>query len=118
MGENSSRAYSSDDLRLVLLRAWQRAGVSPKCELCQHPRWNIIQKEELDGLGYPLRSGDKYEVPGNLYMVYALECRNCGNVRTFSRPTIERLAAEHEEAAIEAAVKALPAEGSEDAGSE
>ena len=118
MSEDGSRPYSTDDLRSLLLRAWQRAGVSPNCELCQHPRWNIIQKEELDGLGYPMRSGDKYEVLGNLYMVYALECRNCGNVRTFSRPTIERLAAEHEELAIEAAAKAMPAGGSEDAGSE
>lgn len=75
MGEDSSRAYSADDLRLVLLRAWKRAGVSPDCELCRNPKWNIIQTDEFDGLGLQLRSGDKTEMPGKLYMAYALECQ-------------------------------------------
>ena len=86
-----SRNFPLERLREILLKAWQEAGVSKECELCRNPTWTIFNTPDFDGLAIPTRSGSLISNPFQAYMVYALECTNCGNVRTFSKTAIEKL---------------------------
>ena len=116
MDEPKSPPKSFEELRDLLIRAWSRAGVSSVCELCQHKEWAVIHTEDSDGIGLPLRSGNKIRVAGKVYMAYALECTNCGNVRQFGKSVIERLGEAEEKA--ESVEGANSTGASKDAGEE
>ena len=90
---------SHDEVRQLLVKAFTRARVSLKCEMCGNDHnWSIVHEGNLDGLGLPLRSGTAtMPFPVTSLMVYAIECSQCGNIRQFNKARIERLAREQVE---------------------
>jgi hypothetical protein len=100
MDDPKPTAKTTAELQSLILKAWKRAGVRPACELCSTDRWTIVHTSDHDGLALPLRIGTSHMIPGSSYLAYALECKNCGNLRVFSKVTIERLAADVDSKAV------------------
>ena len=71
--EEKSKPLETSELQSLFIRAWNRAGVSARCELCSQDNWTIIHIEGLDGVAIPLRAAREVSVPGKLYLAYALE---------------------------------------------
>ena len=70
--------------------AWEQAGVSVNCELCHQTDWSLVAGAETDGAALPLRKGLQVD-HGQCFLVYAVQCKNCGNVRVMSKSRIEEL---------------------------
>lgn len=75
----------------VIVKAWERAGVSVNCELCHHPDWTVIATGDCDGLGVPLRASSTIDM-AQFFLVYAVECKKCGNMRLMTKARVEELA--------------------------
>ncbi len=75
----------------LIVKAWERAGVSVNCELCHHPDWTLIATGDCDGLGVPLRASSSIDM-AQFFLVYAVECKKCGNMRLMTKARVEELA--------------------------
>ena len=82
-----------DRLQIVSMigRAWEQAGVSVKCEVCAQQDWALVTGQNTDGAALPLRGGDVVD-HAQCFLVYAMTCKNCGNVRMMAKTRIEELA--------------------------
>ncbi len=90
-----SVAGTSDERRVEVVKrignAWEMAGVSINCELCSHHHWALVATGEAEGLGMPFRHDDEVDL-ANCFLTYAVQCKNCGNVRVMSKARVEELA--------------------------
>jgi hypothetical protein len=78
--------------------AWLEAGVTFKCELCGNDHWSLVRDSANDGLAIHLRAGTNGQnIFAPTYLIYAVSCSKCGNLRQFEKDTIERLASEYRE---------------------
>ena len=75
----------------AIVKAWETAGVSVECELCQQPDWSLVAADGADGIALPFSHAAKVDLT-TCFLVYAVECKNCGNIRTISRSRVEELA--------------------------
>lgn len=91
----SSDAKSVEELKDMVARAWLHAGVNTDCELCGHGLWTVLADDKFDGLALIMREGQDVNIPGQTFMVYGVECRNCGHIRQFNKATMESLAAQY-----------------------
>lgn len=89
----AAKSRQAQRVRIVKLigKAWEAAQVSVSCELCSEPHWSLVATDSADGLAIPLRRDGEVNLETN-YLTYAVECRNCGNVRVMSKVRIEELA--------------------------
>jgi hypothetical protein len=86
---------TSTSRRIEIVRmigaAWEAAGVSVDCEICKQSDWLLVAGEDTDGAAISLRRGDQVD-HANCFLIYSLQCKNCGNVRMMSKSRIEELA--------------------------
>ena len=89
----TAKLRQAERVRIVKLigRAWEKARVSVNCELCGEPHWALVATDDSDGVATPLRQGDEVTLE-HCYLTYAVECKNCGNVRHMSKVRVEELA--------------------------
>ncbi len=72
-------------------KGWEAAGVSVTCELCGGSDWALIGTDDADGIALPLRQGNEPDL-WRCVLAYAVECKDCGNMRLMSKARIDRLA--------------------------
>ncbi len=82
-----------DRIRVVTMiaLAWEQTGVTVNCELCNQSDWALVAGPETDGAAIPLRRGVEVDHTA-CFLVYAVHCKNCGNVRVMTKSRIEELA--------------------------
>jgi hypothetical protein len=74
-----------------IAKAWEAAGVSVNCELCGGSDWALIGTDDADGLALPLRRDIEPDL-WRCVLSYAVECKDCGNLRLMSKARIDGLA--------------------------
>ncbi|MGB5831084.1 MAG: hypothetical protein WBG92_03730 [Thiohalocapsa sp.] len=68
---------------------------TPKgCPYCGHDAWVTSFGEESDkrlvsAVAPLMAPGDRFDVPAKRHMMFALVCKNCGDVRQIARYVIE-----------------------------
>jgi len=75
----------------LIARAWENAGVAVECELCGERDWSLVATDDADGVALPLRDSGEVNLQKN-FLVYAVDCRTCGNVRLMSKIRVEEVA--------------------------
>ena len=90
---------SISELQQIIYQAWLHAKVAFECELCGNNSWTVIADDSHDGLAIRMRAGSNGQnIFAPTFLVYAVQCNNCGNVRQQSKDAIERMAAAYREA--------------------
>lgn len=74
-----------------IAKGWEAAGVSVGCELCGGLDWALIGTDDADGVALPLRRDNEPDL-WRCVLAYALECKDCGNLRLMSKARLDRLA--------------------------
>lgn len=74
-----------------IAKGWEAGGVSVACELCGGSDWALIGTDDADGVALPLRRGNEPDL-WRCVLAYALECKDCGNLRLMSKARLDRLA--------------------------
>ncbi len=74
-----------------IAKGWEAAGVSVGCELCGGSDWALIGTDDADGIALPLRRDNEPDL-WRCVLAYALECKDCGNLRLMSKARLDRLA--------------------------
>ncbi len=74
-----------------IAKGWEAAGVSVACELCGGSDWALIGTDDADGVALPLRRDNAPDL-WRCFLAYALECKDCGNMRLMSKARIDQLA--------------------------
>lgn len=72
-------------------KGWEAAGVSVTCELCGGSDWALIGTDDADGIALPLRRDSEPDL-WRCVLAYAVECKDCGNMRVMSKARIDQLA--------------------------
>ncbi len=75
-----------------IAKGWEAAGVSVVCELCGGSDWALIGTDDADGIALPLRRDNEPDL-WRCVLAYALECKDCGNMRLMSKARLDQLAA-------------------------
>ncbi len=75
-----------------IAKGWEAAGVSTTCELCGGQDWALVGTDGADGIGLPLRQGNEPDL-WRCVLAYAVECKDCGNLRVMSKARLDQLAA-------------------------
>ena len=97
MADESSKppappAMTPDEVALLLRHAWEKAGVSPKCELCGSSEWKGIATGQYDSVGIWLRlTNATVTMDSPIYAAYGAECVKCGNVRIHGKGQVDGL---------------------------
>ena len=74
-----------------IAKGWEAGGVSVACELCGGSDWALIGTDGADGVALPLRRENEPDL-WRCVLAYALECKDCGNLRLMSKARLDRLA--------------------------
>lgn len=74
-----------------IAKGWEAAGISVACELCGGSDWALIGTDDADGVALPLRRDNAPDL-WRCVLAYALECKDCGNMRIMSKARIDQLA--------------------------
>ena len=74
-----------------IAKGWEAAGISVACELCGGSDWALIGTDDADGIALPLRRDNEPDL-WRCVLAYALECKDCGNMRIMSKARIDMLA--------------------------
>jgi len=74
-----------------IAKGWEAAGISVACELCGGSDWALIGTDDADGIALPLRRDNAPDL-WRCVLAYALECKDCGNMRIMSKARIDLLA--------------------------
>jgi hypothetical protein len=74
-----------------IAKGWEAAGASVACELCGGSDWALIGTDDADGVALPLRRDNEPDL-WRCVLAYALECKDCGNLRLMSKARLDRLA--------------------------
>lgn len=74
-----------------IAKGWEAAGISVACELCGGSDWALIGTDDADGVALPLRRDNAPDL-WRCVLAYALECKDCGNMRIMSKARIDLLA--------------------------
>jgi hypothetical protein len=74
-----------------IAKGWEAAGISVTCELCGGSDWALIGTDDADGSALPLRRDNAPDL-WRCVLAYALECKDCGNMRIMSKARIDLLA--------------------------
>ena len=74
-----------------IAKGWEAAGISVACELCGSSDWALIGTDDADGIALPLRRDSAPDL-WRCVLAYALECKDCGNMRIMSKARIDMLA--------------------------
>ena len=74
-----------------IAKGWEAGGVSVACELCGGSDWALIGTDDADGVALPLRRDNEPDL-WRCVLAYALECKDCGNLRLMSKARLDRLA--------------------------
>ena len=75
-----------------IAKGWEAAGVSVTCELCGGSYWALIGTDDADGVALPLRRDTAPDL-WRCVLAYAVECKDCGNMRLMSKARLDMLAA-------------------------
>lgn len=65
--------------------------MSVNCELCGSADWALIGTDDADGIALPLRRDNEPDL-WRCVLAYALECKDCGNMRLMSKARLDQLA--------------------------
>ncbi len=74
-----------------IAKGWEAAGVSVGCELCGGSDWALIGTDDADGIALPLRRDHEPDL-WRCVLAYALECKDCGNIRLMSKARLDWIA--------------------------
>ena len=74
-----------------IAKGWEAGGVSVTCELCGGSDWALIGTDDADAIALPLCRDSEPDL-WRCVLAYAVECKDCGNMRVMSKARIDRLA--------------------------